>query len=67
MAVRPSTSSLMGFGQSLVGRLGVRPQGVTSGFGDHDGVEDRTKGRSLDERDVGVPALAVAVLAPLTP
>ncbi len=30
--------------------------------GDHDGVEDRAQRRGLHERDVGVPALAVAVL-----
>ena len=55
---------LDGSRQPFVGGLGVGPQGVTPRLGDHDGVEDRTKGRGLDEGDVGVPALAVAVLAP---
>ena len=49
-------------GQTLVGRLGVRPQGVAAGLGDHDGVEDGAQRRRLHEGDVGVPVLPVVVL-----
>ena len=54
-----------GLGQILVGGLGVGPQGVAAGRRDHDGVEDGAEWRALDEGDVGVPALAVAVLVAL--
>ena len=48
--------------QSLVGRLRVGPEGVATGWGYHDGVQDRAQRRSFDEGDVGVPALTVALL-----
>ena len=51
-----------GLGEVLVGGIGVGPQGVAAGGRDDDGVEDGAERRALHEGDVGVPALAVAVL-----
>ena len=51
-----------GLGEVLVGGLGVGPQRVPTGRRDDDGVEDGAQRRALDEGDVGMPALAVAVL-----
>jgi len=56
--------------QAFVGRIGVRPQGVAAGLGDHDGVENGAERGRLDEGHVGVPlvrgfALAAVDLGPL--
>ncbi len=53
--------------EPFVGGLGVGPQRVAPGLGDHDGVEHRAERRGLHEGDVGVPLLAVVVLAAKPP